>query len=110
MECNHSTFDAHVTIEMLEMTHRFYNSYHRNHNSEIQKYSRMTLINKCQNRNGDRYKIVGTRMSGDVDTSLGNSLINYAILKEAISIFKVKGDVIVNGDDSIIFLNEPIQP
>lgn len=42
-------------------------------------------------------------MSGDVDTSFGNSIINYAILKEVIRILGLKGDAIVNGDDSLIF-------
>lgn len=47
-------------------------------------------------------------MSGNVDTSLGNSLINYAIIKECA--LKLIGDceVIVNGDDSILFTNKPV--
>lgn len=50
-------------------------------------------------------------MSGDVDTSIGNSLINYAIFCEVIERqgFKRKEySVIVNGDDSLIFSRRKI--
>jgi hypothetical protein len=42
-------------------------------------------------------------MSGDVDTSFGNSLINYYILISLLKELNVVGDAIVNGDDFIIF-------
>lgn len=73
--------------------------------------SRKTLNNNCRTRNGIKYRVVGTRMSGDVDTSLGNSLRNYAILKETQNVCKIAGkcEVIVNGDDSVIFTNRPIK-
>lgn len=47
-------------------------------------------------------------MSGDVDTSFGNSLINLAILKEVMHLLQIKGEVIVNGDDFILFTNKPV--
>lgn len=48
-------------------------------------------------------------MSGDVDTSLGNSLINYALLSGILHECGVHVfDIIVNGDDSVIFSNVPI--
>lgn len=106
-ECDHSTFDAHVTVEMLKLTHIFYQScYHHDHN--LKKLSRKTLNNNCRTRDGIKYRVTGTRMSGDVDTSLGNSLINYAILKEVVQTISGKCEVIVNGDDSVIFTNRPI--
>nr|QTJ63608.1 RNA-dependent RNA polymerase [Megalopteran tombus-related virus] len=106
-ELDHDSFDAHVTMELLKLTHTFYQSCYM-HNKELRHLSKKTYFNNCISREGDRYKVKATRMSGDVDTSLGNSLINYAILKELLHQLSISGDVIVNGDDSIIFTNEPI--
>lgn len=106
-EADHMEFDAHVTKEHLKLTHTYYQScYH--HSKPLRKLSKRTLINKCKTLDGIKYKVHGTRMSGDVDTSFGNSLINYALLKQALSDIGLEGEVIVNGDDSIIFTNKPI--
>lgn len=106
-EADHSTFDAHVTPEMLQLTHTFYQSCYY-HDRYLGKLSKRTINNNCATRDGIKYKIRGTRMSGDVDTSLGNSLINYAILKEVMRRLHIKGDAIVNGDDSILFTDQPL--
>nr|QTJ63697.1 RNA-dependent RNA polymerase [Coleopteran tombus-related virus] len=106
-EADHSTFDAHITVEHLKLTHTFYAACFK-HNKELRALSSKTINNLCHSRYGDRYKVKGTRMSGDVDTSLGNSLINYAIIKEMLARLNIKGDAIVNGDDSIIFTDQPI--
>lgn len=108
-EADHKTFDSHETVEHLKTTHRFYNKCYPQHKREISRLARRTIINTCFSRTGDSYRVKGTRMSGDVDTGFGNCLINYAILSaalEAIGIFDY--EIIVNGDDSIIFTNVPI--
>nr|QTJ63707.1 RNA-dependent RNA polymerase [Dipteran tombus-related virus] len=106
-EGDHKTFDAHVTIEHLKMTHKFYQKCYNNFPA-INKLARKTLVNNCVTTYGMKTKIKGTRMSGDVDTSIGNSLINLAILRECIHRLKIHGDAIVNGDDFILFTNQPI--
>lgn len=108
-EIDHTTFDAHVTKEMLQLTHTYYQSCYF-HNKELRLLSKKTLNNACKTRTKIKYRVKGTRMSGDVDTSLGNSLINYAILKEVISKLYGKTEIIVNGDDSIIFTNRGVEP
>lgn len=108
-ECDHTSFDAHVTVAMLNLTHRFYQSCYPN-DRELVRLATRTINNHCYTRNGERYHIRGTRMSGDVDTSFGNSLINYHILKDALKRAKIDGDVIVQGDDSIIYTNIPLGP
>nr|QTJ63605.1 RNA-dependent RNA polymerase [Coleopteran tombus-related virus] len=106
-ELDHDSFDARITVEMLTLSHKFYQAcYH--HNKELRELSKRTLNNKCKTRSGEKYKCYGSRMSGDVDTSFGNSIINYAIIKELLKQLKLKGDCIVNGDDCIIFTDEPI--
>lgn len=106
-ECDHSTFDAHVTPEMLRLTHTFYQSCY-GHDEYLRKLSKKTINNGCKTRDGIKYRVKGTRMSGDVDTSLGNSLINYAILKDSVNKLVGKCEIIVNGDDSIIFSRKAI--
>nr|QTJ63706.1 RNA-dependent RNA polymerase [Dipteran tombus-related virus] len=106
-EGDHKTFDAHVTVEHLKLTHRFYQKCYNNFPG-INKLARKTLNNYCVTNYGMKIKIHGTRMSGDVDTSIGNSLINLAILRECIARLNIKGDAIVNGDDFILFTNKPI--
>nr|QTJ63684.1 RNA-dependent RNA polymerase [Odonatan tombus-related virus] len=106
-EIDHTTFDAHVTVEHLRLTHMFYSACH-GPNAELRQLSKQTIRNNGKTRDKIKYKVRGTRMSGDVDTSLGNSLINYAIIKQGLEHLKIKGDVIVNGDDSIIFSDNPI--
>lgn len=105
-EGDHETFDSHVTPEQLRVTHTFYNACYNS--PELRALSKRTIKNFCFGRNGVNYVVNGTRMSGDVDTGFGNSLINYAILKEVLSIMGIKGEALINGDDFILFTNEPI--
>lgn len=97
-EIDHKTFDAHVTVDMLKLTHRFYIHCYPDHERELRLLANKTLTNKCRSRNNDKYVVKGTRMSGDVDTAFGNSLLNYGILKEALSMMNMRCDAIVNGD------------
>lgn len=106
-EADHKTFDAYVTKEHLKLTHKFYQSCYM-HDRELRQLSKRTLKNRCKTREGDKYTVHGTRMSGDVDTSLGNSLVNYAVIMGVLEKLGLKGEAIVNGDDSIIFTHEPI--
>ncbi|APG76376.1 hypothetical protein 2 [Hubei tombus-like virus 29] len=107
-ECDHTSFDAHVTVEQLRLTHRFYNSCFPGYASDVARLAKRTINNTCISRTGDIYRVRGSRMSGDVDTGFGNCLINYAILKAACSNLHIKCEIIVNGDDSIIFTDVPI--
>lgn len=107
VEIDHDTFDAHVTKEMLKLSHIFYQACYR-HDRKLRQLSAKTLTNRCRTRDGLKYTVVGTRMSGDVDTSFGNSIINYAILKSAVRDMGIKCEVIVNGDDSIVFSNRKV--
>lgn len=106
-EVDHRSFDAHVTRALLKLSHKFYEACFP-WSSELRELCRAQLRNRCESRHGNKYTTDGTRQSGDVDTSLGNSLVNYAILKYCLHKLGLKGEVIVCGDDSIIFTNEPI--
>lgn len=106
-ELDHDSFDSRVTQQMLTLTHKFYQACYF-HSKELRNLSKQTLVNRCIDRHGQKYVVHGTRMSGDVDTSFGNCLINYAILKQVLKEMSIDGDIIVNGDDSIIFTNQAL--
>ncbi|APG76415.1 hypothetical protein 2 [Sanxia tombus-like virus 8] len=106
-EGDHKTFDAHVTRDMLRICHEHYRSCYQQDN-QLRRLCSKTLRNKARTREGENYSVVGTRMSGDVDTGYGNSIINYYILKKLLGILRIKGDAIVNGDDFILFTSSKL--
>lgn len=62
---------------------------------------------------GVRFVFIGLRGSGDVDTTFGNSLLNYVACKYFLIVNKIKHKFMVKGDDSLIaiepelFLTKP---
>jgi hypothetical protein len=58
------------------------------------------LSNHCVTRNGIKYRVKGTRMSGEADTSDGNSTINDMML--AYVYRKVNHSRCLLGDDSVV--------
>lgn len=96
---DHSKFDSSVSLTMLRWEHKQY----------LRALPSRTLRNllKKQERNicsvgkyGLRYTIKGTRMSGDYNTALGNTMINYALLERFVRGFRAT--MLVDGDDSVI--------
>jgi hypothetical protein len=102
-----SKFDAHVSIELLRLVRRFYLSlcavpHERRYVSYLWG---KTFSNYGVTRRGVRYKTDGTRMSGDMDTGLGNSLIMYVVLSRYLHLVDITKSVMsVNGDDSVIII------
>lgn len=96
---DHSKFDSCVTMEHLKHTHKFYQRYIR---SRYLKYLNSLQINNTAiTANGIRYRVKGTRMSGDFDTALGNSILNYVCLW---SIFGQDCRYMIDGDDSVVVM------
>jgi len=58
--------------------------------------------NRFITQNGVRYNFPFRRCSGDANTSLGNSLINYCILKSCYP----NGVIVVDGDDSVVITED----
>lgn len=107
---DHSTYDAHITKEMLILTHQFILACYNKpmHRKDLRKLFRKSLKAVCRDRNGNKWKFQGTRFSGSVDTSLGNTAIGIAIIRECMEQMGIECDVLENGDDFRIFTNEPI--
>lgn len=101
---DHSKFDAHCSVELLKLEQWFYLKCRKD--SELRKLLKMQ--NSCRGRTsrGTTYKTHGTRMSGDQNTGLGNSIINYAMLSAFMEHNNITGSIYVDGDDSVIIYED----
>lgn len=103
---DHSKFDSHIKTEMLVELHKLYVK--RAGDNWLRFLLRHSLVNKGYSKNGLRYTVKGTRMSGDYDTGLGNTMINIAVLLAYVG--NTKHHMLVDGDDSIIIVEAADYP
>lgn len=101
---DHSKFDAHITTELLDLEHWYYKTCCPS--KELDYLLKAQLINKGFTANGTSYVTKATRMSGDQNTGLGNSLINYALLKDVFDRCNIKAYFYVDGDDSVVICDK----
>lgn len=98
---DHKAFDSCVRYEHLKTCHKFYNKACKD--KFLRHILLYQLLNKGRTRTGIRYKVRGTKMSGDYDTALGNTLINYLVLKGFLK--NVRAYFLVDGDDSVVIID-----
>lgn len=101
-----SRFDAHV-IRTLEVEHLIYNRYWRD--PFLQRLLNWQVRNRGRTSTGVRYSLIGSRMSGDMNTALGNCLISIIVLANVMRRLKLKPhlwDMLCDGDDVLVFLDE----
>lgn len=97
---DHSKFDAHVNMQLLDVEHWFYKSCCRN--PELAQLLHWQRVNHGRTKNGTRYVTRATRMSGDQNTGIGNSIINFAMTKALFGHLKIC--YYIDGDDYLIFV------
>jgi len=100
-----SRFDQHVSYQALAWEHSIYNGIFRS--AELEKLLRWQLRNQCRGYCYDgklKYQTVGTRMSGDVNTGLGNCLIMCSLVHSYLRELGVKGSLANNGDDCVVII------
>jgi len=95
-------FDLHVSEELLKMEHAYYIKF--NSDPEFARLLRMQLHNFASTRSGWAYDLKGGRMSGDMNTGLGNCVISLIMFKALVNKLKVKMDLLVDGDDALLFI------
>lgn len=93
-------FDQHCSAELLTFEHGIYT--HMNNSKELARLLSYQLRNKGKTRNGLRYTVQGRRMSGDMNTALGNCVL--MILMTAAFMKGRKYDVLDDGDDILLFI------
>lgn len=98
-----SRFDQHVSRQALEFEHGFYNSIFRS--SELKELLSWQLSNRgVGNAEGKKlkYQVDGCRMSGDINTSLGNCIIMSSIVLGYFDEYGVEARLANNGDDCVV--------
>lgn len=102
-----SRFDASVDVGLLEWEHALYNMLFKD--KELARLLRMQLVNRGVSYCHDgkiKYQTKGGRGSGDMNTSLGNSLIMCAIIYSWLARCGVKAKLVNNGDDCVVLMEE----
>lgn len=102
-------FDQHVSVEALQFEHSIYNKCFKS--PELQKLLSWQLDNKGVGHASDgyiKYTRQGCRMSGDINTSMGNCLLACIITKGLVEGIKTR--LINNGDDCVLFYEKSDGP
>lgn len=99
-----SRYDKHISRILLQMEHAVYT--HSNPDAQFAYLLTLQLRNKVYSDLGVKYKTDGRRMSGDMNTAVGNCLIMMLMF---IATFDVllhlpKWDSLIDGDDSVIII------
>lgn len=110
-----SAFDAHVTVAALNAEAKFFDAscetWSQRDRQTAQEFFRAQRLNKCRARCKDgfvRYRTVGNRMSGDLNTGCGNSVLQSLYIAFAMTEFGVPEThwrMFVDGDDALLFLS-----
>lgn len=98
-------FDQHVSVAALRWEHSVYNRIFKC--SNLERLLSYQLVNRGVGRASDgicRYKVDGCRMSGDINTALGNCLLSCAITHAITKGIRCR--LINNGDDCVLFFEE----
>lgn len=101
-----SRFDQHCSVDALKWTHEVYKRF-----CSEEEFS--TLLNEMLYNKGHgmckdgflKYEVAGCRMSGDMDTALGNCLLMVAMTYSLCKSLGIAHEVMDNGDDITVFMD-----
>lgn len=104
-----SRFDQHVSLDALRWEHSVYlRCFKRKKDREtLGRLLKYQEVNKCTGYADDgklSYEVEGTRMSGDMNTSLGNCVLMCSMIHAYLESCGVKGQLANNGDDCVVFM------
>lgn len=105
-----SRFDQHVSVQALEWEHGVYlQCYPAQYRDELRRLLRWQVhnIGRAYVSEGKvRYRVDGCRMSGDMNTALGNCLLMCALVWAYARSRGVDCDLVNNGDDCVVIMEE----
>lgn len=104
-----SRFDQHVSVAALRWEHSGYLECfpHKRYKRLLRRLLKMQLVNKCKGYTEDgglSYEVEGGRMSGDMNTSLGNCFLMCLMIYVYARHVGVRVQLANNGDDCVVFL------
>lgn len=106
---DHSRFDAHVNEHLLQEEHAAYLRM-RGYHPELKTLLRWQRASKGATAGGIRYSVRAKRMSGDLNTALGNSMLNWAMLQSFVELHELDASILLDGDDSLMILERQQLP
>jgi hypothetical protein len=95
-------FDLHVNQKLLELEQAYYLKF--NNDPEFRELLERQLFNRGETRSGIKYSVKGGRMSGDMNTGLGNCVVSLIMFKALVHKIQAKMDLLVDGDDALLFI------
>jgi hypothetical protein len=101
-------FDQHVSKQALEWEHSIYSKFYPK-SKHLPELLRKQLYNYVVGYTPDcsvKYKVEGGRMSGDMNTGLGNCLLMCALIYAYLEEKGIKARLVNNGDDCVLFMEE----
>lgn len=105
-----SRFDQHVSEQALSWEHSVYlDAFRKGSRGILRRLLRWQRRNKCTGYTQDgrlRYKVVGKRCSGDMNTGCGNCLLMCAMVYAYADHLGIKVELINNGDDCVVIMEE----
>jgi len=104
-----SRFDQHVSKQALQFEHDIYLSCfpRKRHRQQLKKLLSWQLNNKCVGYCPDgklKYSVDGTRMSGDMNTGLGNCVLMCSMIWAYAHELNVNVQLANNGDDCVVIM------
>lgn len=106
-----SRFDQHVSVEALKWEHSIYDGIY--HSKELRKLLSWQLHNKVVGHCRDgklKYTTDGCRMSGDMNTAMGNCVIMCALVHAYLQSRGIRGSLANNGDDCTVIFERKFLP
>jgi hypothetical protein len=95
-------FDLHVNESLLEVEHALYKVC--NSDPLFQRLLEAQLSNKGVTSKGLKYRCPGGRMSGDMNTALGNCIIMITMVASFFEDANIKYNVLDDGDDCLVLI------
>jgi hypothetical protein len=102
-----SRFDQHVSTQALKFEHKLYDMIFRS--KELRRLLTWQLRNVGYANATDgtiKYIKYGSRMSGDMNTSLGNKILMCLMAKSFLDDIGLEADFANNGDDCLLFMEK----
>jgi hypothetical protein len=100
-----SRWDKHIDVKVLDLEHGFYQRL--NSDPRLAQLLGWQRKNRCRTGHGVKWSVLGKRMSGDMNTALGNCLLMVAMVYAAMKELSVrKWDLLDDGDDCLVLVEE----
>ncbi len=103
-----SRFDQHVSRQALEWEHSIYpHCFPKAYHKRLGRLLSWQVMNVCKGYTQDgklKYTKEGGRMSGDMNTSLGNCILMCSMIKQYADTRGVRVLLANNGDDCVVFM------